>query len=317
MENSAQDIDLFDFFKWLRRQFRNFLIYLYRLGRFLLRNIGILAGLMILGFGIGYVVSKIVDEKKIAEIIVVPNVNTTSYLYSKIDQINHGISSKDSSLLAELQGYFPNLDIHEIRVEPIEDISNLLENTAFNSEELLEMIADYDDDGPFYDKPLYTTSYDAHKITMTASGAFATPERLIQFLEADPYLEIKREAGVDNLTAELISNEFTIQQIDSVLQNINRALQTGQQSLSILAARDESNLSAVLESKATLVTRNTEIKEELLYLDSVFKVYTSSKWLQSTSIVSVLKYILPLVFVLLFLFYHALLMFKKRFQAYL
>lgn len=126
MENSAQDIDLFDFFKWLRRQFRNFLIYLYRLGRFLLRNIGILAGLMILGFGIGYVVSKIVDEKKIAEIIVVPNVNTTSYLYSKIDQINHGISSKDSSLLAELQGYFPNLDIHEIRVEPIEDISNLL-----------------------------------------------------------------------------------------------------------------------------------------------------------------------------------------------
>ena len=317
MENSAQDIDLFDFFKWLRRQFRNFLIYLYHLGRFLLRNIGILAGLMILGFGIGYVVSKIVDEKKIAEIIVVPNVNTTSYLYSKIDQINHGISSKDSSLLAELQGYFPNLDIHEIRVEPIEDISNLLENTAFNSEELLEMIADYDDDGPFYDKPLYTTSYDAHKITITASGVFRNPEGLIQFLEGDPYLEIKREAGVDNLTAELISNEFTIQQIDSVLQNINRALQTGQQSLSILAARDESNLSAVLESKASLVTRNTEIKEKLLYLDSVFKVYTSSKWLQSTSLVSVLKYILPLVFVLIFLFYHALLKFKKRFQAYL
>ncbi|MFI8377808.1 hypothetical protein [Leeuwenhoekiella sp. NPDC079379] len=316
MENTAQDIDLFDVFKWLRKQFKKLIIYLYRFVRFLIRNALILLGLIILGYASGYGISTFFKQSKTAEIIVGPNIESTTYLYSKIDQLNRGVSSKDTSLISELKTVFPNTRVDEISIEPVEDVVNLLENNQLSNDELSAYLLDNNTPkSSFFEKPLLTPVYNLHKITITASGNFDDPDLFMSLLEKEEHLKAKLKAEAQNLKEELKFNSYTINQIDSVLVNLNLALKNGKQSLDIIAVSDDSNLSSVLNSKLELIKRNAQINKQLLNLDTVFKVYSYSKWLNKSSWKTNLRFILPLVLFLFFIFYHLTLRFRKRFKA--
>ncbi|MGO4912423.1 hypothetical protein [Leeuwenhoekiella sp. W20_SRS_FM14] len=316
MENTAQDIDLFDAFKWLRRQFKKLIIYLYRFVRFLLRNALIIIGLIILGFALGYGISTLFKQSKTAEIIVGPNVESTTYLYSKIDQLNRGILSADSSLISEFETILPQTRLAEVTIEPVEDVLNLLENNQLSNDELSAYLLDNNTpESSFFEKPLLTPVYNLHRITLTASGNFEDPAMFMSLLEKEEHLQAKLKAETQNLKEELKSNEYTIKQIDSVLVNLNLALKSGTQSLAVIAVADDSNLSSILNSKLELIRRNAQIKKQLLNLKTVFKVHSYSKWLNTNSWKTNLKFILPLAFILLFIVYHATLRFKKRFKA--
>ena len=323
MENHQQDIDLFDVFKWLRSQFKKLLIYVYRFGRFLVQNAFLILGLIILGYAIGFGIEKLLKSTKSAEIIVAPNLESISYLYGKIDQINSGILSKNESLIAELNTVLPNLTIKEISVEPVEDITSLLENLkkfyidlpVNISEELTPYTTESQiDKSSYFNKPLYSTAYSLHRITITATGGQPDPRLFIKDLENDVYLQTKRSRTIKSLNEELEANTFTINQIDSVLTNLNHSLKSGEQSLALLTNADDENLSSVLSSKTVLLNRNAKIQQNLIDLDATFKIYSSSKWLKKNSFKTRLKWILPLVFILFFIFYHGILKFRKRFK---
>jgi len=316
-QDKNQDIDLFDLFKGMRNLFKKCLIYAYRFGRFMVRNALLIIGLIILGVVIGYGLSKLIKPLQTAEILVAPNVESTAYLYGKVEQINQSLKNKDHKLSTN----FSTENLKKISVEPVEDITSVLKNLEDFPQDIIPRISEnYSDESTFYDKPLYAPAYDLHRIVMVASDSLVDLNAFTAYLESNTFLQQKRTAAVSSIEKEIEANNFSISQIDSITSNISVALKKGSNSLGILSNNtnyfsDENSVSSsLINSKSELLLRNTDLNQDLIALDAVFKVYSKSAWVEKTSLRSLLVFIIPVLLVLLFICYHLLIRFKKRFK---
>ena len=311
-QNTNQDIDLFDLFKWMRKLFKSCLIYVYRFGRFIVRNSLIIIGLIILGVVAGYGLSKLIKPLQTAEILVAPNVESTAYLYSKIEQLDLSLKNKNTAQSAD--SFKQNL--RQISVEPVEDITSVLKNLEDFPQDIIPRISEnYSEESTFYDKPLYAPAYDLHRIILVASDSLVHLDAVTDYLEANPSLQQKRAAALNAINREIEANNLSIRQIDSILAGVSRALNAGNTPLDVLSNNENSATSAILNSKTALLRENRILEQKVTGLDAVFKVYSKSDWTEKTSLRSVLVLLIPVLLVFLFVFYHVLIRFKKRFNA--
>lgn len=306
-----QDIDLFDLFRGMRNLFKKCLIYAYRFGRFMVRNAIFIIGLIILGVVIGYGLSKLIQPLQTAEILVAPNVESTAYLYGKVEQIDQSLKNKDHKLSTA----FSTENLKKISVEPVEDITSVLKNLEKFPQDIIPRISEnYSDESTFYDKPLYAPAYDLHRIVLVASDSLLDLDAVTAYLESNAFLQEKRTAALSAIKKEIEANTFSIRQIDSVLINVSVALKQGNTSLNVLANTENSATSAILNSKTHLLLDNRILEQRVTELDAVFKVYSKSVWVEKTSLRSLLVLIIPVLLVFLFICYHLLIRFKKRFK---
>ena len=310
-QDTNQDIDLFDLFRGMRNLFKKCLIYAYRFGRFIVRNVLIIIGLLVLGVVVGYGLSKLIKPLQTAEILVAPNVESTAYLYGKVEQINQSLKNKGYKLTAD----FSTENLKKISVEPVEDITSVLKNLEDFPQDIIPRISEnYSDESAFYDKPLYAPAYDLHRIVVVASDSLMDLDAITAYLESNTFLQQKRTAALAAIKKKIEANTFSIRQIDSVLINVSVALKQGNTSLNVLTKNENSATSAILNSKTELLLENGILEQKIPELDAVFKVYSKSAWVEKTSLRSVLVLIIPVLLVFLFVCYHLLIRFKKRFK---
>ncbi|RXG32959.1 hypothetical protein [Leeuwenhoekiella marinoflava] len=310
-QDKNQDIDLFDLFRGMRNLFKKCLIYAYRFGRFIVRKALIIIGLIILGVVVGYGLSKLIKPLQTAEILVAPNVKSTAYLYGKVEQIEKSLKNENHKFSTD----FSTENLKKIAVEPIEDITSVLKNLEDLPQDIIPRISEnYSDKSAFYDKPLYAPAYDLHRIVLVASDSLVDLDAVMAYLESNTFLQQKRIAAVSSMKKEIEANNFSIRQIDSVLTNVSAALKQGNTSLNVLANNENSSTSAILNSKTELLLNNRILEQKVTKLDAVFKVYSKSAWVEKISLRSVLVLIIPVLLVFLFVCYHALNRFKKRFK---
>ncbi|MEE3148257.1 MAG: hypothetical protein VX319_09285 [Bacteroidota bacterium] len=299
-QNNNQDIDVFDLFRGLKSQMKKLLIFGYRFVKFLLRNSLILVALIVLGAALGYGLSKLFNPLKTAEILVAPNVQSTSYLYGKIETLDRSISENE----ADFTGYFSAEKLKKIEIEPVEDITSVLKNLQAFPVDIVPRISEsYDDESSFFEKPLYAPAYDLHKIVVVATDTIRA-QGILDYLEANTFLQNKRKAAYKSIETEIQANRFSINQLDSILTVVPSAVAQDHRNLALLNSAENNEVSAIINSKTKLLERNAELVQQLESLDAVFKVYGVSNWVDKTSLRSLLMYIIPLVLVLIFIFYH-------------
>ena len=137
---NSDEIDLGQLFqligKVFNKLFRGFLgFYLY-----LKKNVFILGGLIILGIAVGYALNQVTTDLMKAEVIVKPNIDSRSYLYEVVNEIQANIDAKDIKFFKDLGIDVKNLKGFEIIVEPLVDTSN---NDSDQQKEYLELLTEF------------------------------------------------------------------------------------------------------------------------------------------------------------------------------
>lgn len=297
-EHKNQDVDLLDVFKWLKQLWINLWINVYRFFSFLIRNVLILAALLIVGVGLGYGLSTFLATKYEVELIVKPNLETTSYLYQKIDELDNRESFKS-------KGNFVAIDA--IEIEPVKNIADLLENLSEIPTEIIPDVTDYrETESEFYEKTLFTPGYTFHQVKLI-SGEKIAVEELFKALEASPFLQEKLVAARKSTEVQLQENQFSINQIDSLLQNFNSQLKQSQSGaetskMSVYNGSEISQLYAsVLNSKTELLEIQDELVQQQLDLQDIFKIYSVSDWKTKSSLKTLLPFLMPLLLIFGFL----------------
>jgi len=119
--NNSDEIDLGQLFHLISRGFQKIFRAFLKLFLYFKKNALILLGLIIVGAGIGYGLNQIVTKKLKTEVIVKPQMESKSYLYDVVDEIQANIKSNNINFFQDIGFNIENLGGFSISVAPVDD----------------------------------------------------------------------------------------------------------------------------------------------------------------------------------------------------
>lgn len=275
---------------------------------FVRRNIILLAVLFIIGAGAGFYLDRSVKVYR-NEIIVIPNFGTIDYLYSKIDLIEAKIRERDQFFFNEI-GIKDVRDISKIKIEPLTDIYHFV-NTKERNFELLKLMAEDGDVNDVVKSSVTSKNYTFHQITFVTKDSSESKEvadALMNYINDSDYYRKMQKEFVYNLNEKIKANEAIIQQIDAILNSLSQ--KNTSQGVYI---SENSQLNDVIITKDRLIEQQGNLRLSAINFSQIIK--ESSRALNMKDFESIngkLKYILPIVLILLFIMIAALRRYYKN-----
>lgn len=255
----------------------------------------------------------------LAEIVVNSNFTNNEYLYSKIDKLNSefGIKVKNKDLLKEV----PNVEkFSKIQVEPIVDIyafvnNQAVGNNAQNSQnfEMLKLMSENGDINKIIKDQITSKNYQLQKINLFSRTKVSEKEvkSIIKYLNKDSYFDSILNLNIKNIRDRISKNDSTVKQIDDLIKSYSISLAKGNTNVLIKNENTEVNnlidqknslLRIIDDDKLSLVTKNKIIRENTIVINQ-----TNNK-----GITNKLKFILPIIFILLFLIYNYIMYLNRK-----
>lgn len=255
----------------------------------------------------------------LAEIVVNSNFTNNEYLYSKIDKLNSefGIKVKNKDLLKEV----PNVEkFSKIQVEPIVDIYAFVNNQAFannaqNSQnfEMLKLMSENGDINKIIKDQITSKNYQLQKINLFSKTKVSEKDvkSIIKYLNKDPYFDSILNLNIKNIRDRISKNDSTVKQIDDLIKSYSISLAKGNANVLIKNENTEVNnlidqknslIRIIEDDKLSLVTKNKIIRENTIVINQ-----TNDK-----GIANKLKFILPIIFILLFLIYNYIMYLNRK-----
>lgn len=281
--------------------------------QFFVRNWVIVLILIVAGFGIGVYF----DTKKAYsnEIIVTPNFGSVDYLYSKIDLLESKIISGDTVFLKEIVGIKEPKNLNEIKIKPITDVYNFVKNKPENFE-LLKLLAEDGDVNKVIEESTTSKNYPFQKIIIDTKKK-ASEEKLIAplfaYLNKSDYFKKIQKQVCTNTISKIRQNDSIIKQIDGVLSNFSSATKYSNRSDKLLYNNENSQLNDIIKTKDVLLSEQGTHRIELIGFDKIIKESSVTMNIEAPKFINGnLKFLLPLVFVLVFVFLTVFNSFYKR-----
>jgi lipopolysaccharide export system protein LptC len=285
---------------------------------FIKRNIIILIVLLVGGYWLGNYQdssTKAYNHK----IIAIPNFNSVDYLYGEIERINLKIGDKDSVFLNSI-GLKHYRNVAGIKIEPIVDIYEFIDDSKSNQEtdrkfELFKLLSESGEmDKMLEDKPT-SKNYKNHLITISTVGQAANRdvvESLFAYLNAEPYFKAVQQQYKISLDQTMIANDSTIKQIDNVMNNFSAA----GSSSNITYYNDNRPLHEILRIKEQLL-KEQEINrvKKINYEKIVKEASVQLNVRDDEGLHGKMKFIIPVLFILLFLCIAKFINFYKKQSA--
>jgi hypothetical protein len=308
-----QEIDLGQLSKKIGNFFQTLIDSFFEFILFLKRNIIIIAALFILGVVLGYFLdkkTKVYDH----EIVVLPNFGSVDYLYSKINLINSKIKEGDTVFLKSIGIKEPKkLDL--VEVEPIIDVYRFVEQRESNFDLIRLMAEDGDLDKIIEDK-ITSKNYPFHLILIKTQKKFKKDEfidPIMNYLESSEYFSVVQKEMFQSLKTEIASNEQTIIQINSILNEFNNTAASNSKSDKLIYYNENNQLNDVIKSKEEVVNKLTNNRISLINYQKTIKEVTSTLNIKNTKGANgKLKLVLPFLFVFLFMIVVFMIKFYKR-----
>ncbi|QKJ61969.1 hypothetical protein [Flavobacterium sp. M31R6] len=295
-----------DFFEWINTL-------LFRIIRFFVKNAIAVAVLIVLGFGIGFLLEK-VNRNYEQKIIVAPNFKSAEYLYSKIEFLASKAALRDTLFFKSIGIQKPS-SIVSIAIEPIVDVYNLMNKNGENVD-LLQLMAQNGDLKSIIKETTTNKNYDLQTITIKTLGSVTvnqTVEPLLNYLNTSSYFDTYKKINSQNISNNIKTKEATILQIDAILNQFSGTYGNHPNNEKLVYYNENLNLGAVIKTKDSLVNQIDKLKIEQYNTDKTIKergVVLNIK--NNKSIKGKLIFILPLVFVGLFVLYHFFTSFYKK-----
>src|SRR5690606_12285595 len=179
---------------------------LYKFCRFLWKNIIILAILIVVGAVAGYFLDKKYGERYKHEVIVVPNFNSTSYLYGKI---------KNSK--------FTEGPITKVEIEPIVDIYQFI-NEGYNNLEIAKYLSENNLQLTKYEEDSDVEKfYKYHLMTVYTNEEDPNAKIVKDFineLNRDEYFLALQKIEQKNLEREIEEYDSTIREVNKIFAKL-------------------------------------------------------------------------------------------------
>ncbi|RUT70634.1 hypothetical protein D0817_09160 [Flavobacterium cupreum] len=310
--NDNQEIDLAQISKRIGGFFESVKTFVFNGIQFFVRNWIIVLILIVAGFAVGLYF----DTKKAYsnEIIVTPNFGSVDYLYSKIDLLESKIISGDTVFLKEIVGIKEPKNLNEIKIKPITDVYNFVKNKPENFE-LLKLLAEDGDVNKVIEESTTSKNYPFQKIIIYTKKK-ASEEKLIAplfaYLNNSDYFKKIQKQVYTNTISKIRQNDSIINQIDGVLSNFSSATKYSNRSDKLLYNNENSQLNDIIKTKDVLLSEQGTHRIELIGFDKIIKESSVTMNIEAPKFVNGnLKLLLPLVFVLLFVFLNAFNSFYK------
>lgn len=314
-----QEIDLAQIFKKTANLFQGINASLFNFIQFFIKNWIITALLIILGFGIGTYLDKKTKSYD-QQIIVTPNFGSTDYLYSKIDLIESKIKSGDTVFLKEIIGLKSPKLIHKIKIKPIYDVYKFIENKPDNFG-LIKLMAEDGDLKKIIEDDLTSKNYTYHTISFTTDKLITdseTVQPLLKFLnETEHYSQIQKEV-INNVKVKIIQNDSIIAQINGFLNGFSNSINNSQRNDKLVYYNENTQLNDVIKTKEALLTEQGFKRIDLVGLNKVIKDNSILINIEKISLLNGgLKFVLPMVFIFIFLIFISFKRFYNKQKALL
>lgn len=300
--NDDQEIDIFQLSKSIGRFFDRINAAIFRSIQFLIKNWILVVALILLGFCFGWYL----DTSKKSynnKIIVTPNFGSVDYLYSKIDLIEAKIISGDTLFLKNVVGISNPEAIQKIQIKPISDAFKFVEDKELNFE-LIKLMAEDGDVNKVLVDNVTSKNYTYHNISFVTNELVdekAVIAPLFKYLNSSDYFKAIQKIGFKNLQQQIAQNDTIIAQIDNVLNGFSNTVKYTSKNDKLVYYNENTQLNDIIKTKQYLVNEQGRNRLKLISSDQTIKQISSSLNIKNTQTINgKLKFIFPILFILLF-----------------
>ena len=283
-------------------------------------NIILISTLIIVGASAGYFMDTSIKTYT-HEIIVSPNIGGSDYLYSKIDFLASKLNEQDVTFFTTIGVKNPT-SIGSIKIEPIVDIYNFVSNStsaanATNTQnfELVKLLAEEGSLKEVIKDKLTSKNYPNHKIEIITLGKISNDELIkpiLKFLNTDDYYNKILKISRDNILIKMDKNEQEITQVDSLLKFMSYNLRQNKNQ-NLIYNNENNQINPLFELKNSLINEIASQKINLENMNVFIKDSNITTNIKNTkSINGKLKFILPLLLLIGFIFVRFFVSFYKK-----
>ncbi|MFM2369439.1 MAG: hypothetical protein RL619_1745 [Bacteroidota bacterium] len=309
-----EEIDLSQISNKIRSFFQRFNTFLFRCIQFFVKNAIVVSILAVVGVSIGIFLDQ-TQKTYNHQIIVTPNFGSTDYLYSKIDLIESKIKEGDTVFLKEVVGIQKPKEIKKIEINPIADVYKFIENKPENFE-LIKLMAEDGDIKKTVEDNLTSKNYTFHKlsfITGKLTNNKETVQPLLNFLNETDYYKKIQKGVVNNIQIKMIQNESIISQINGILNGFSDRINGTTKSDKLVYYNENTQLNDIIKTKEALINEQGTNRVSLIGLDKIIKDNSSTLNIENkASINGKLKFVLPILFILCFIFLRLFIAFYRN-----
>ncbi|MGO4817161.1 hypothetical protein [Flavobacterium sp. W22_SRS_FP1] len=308
-----QEIDLILFFKKIGDFFQWLNTLLFRIIRFFVKNKIVMSALLIIGFGLGLYLDK-TQKTYDHRIIATPNFKSTDYLYSKINLLNAKIIEGNTAFLTDSVGLKNPEILKGIKIKPITDVYKFIENKNENFE-LIKLMAEAGDINKILEDNMTSKNYTNHEIIIKTDKLASdelTIQPILNFLNESDYFKKIQIEEFKNAQIKLSQNDTIISQIDAVLNGFSSSVNRNQQSDKLVYYNENTQLNDVIKTKEALIYQQGVLRVDLVGMDKIIKENSATLNIENTSSINgKLKFVLPVLFLCLFIFIHLFMTYYK------
>ncbi|WP_333877876.1 hypothetical protein [Flavobacterium sp.] len=267
-----QEIDLSQISKRIGSFFENMATQIFKAFLFFKRNIIWIGILFVIGAGLGYYLDK-TDKVYNNQIIVLPNFNSTDYVYTTVELINAKIEEGDTIFLKEVVGIKEPKKVLKVSISPIPDVYKFIDNKPQNFE-LIKLMSEDGDIKKVVGETLTSKNYPYHSISFVTNGITSkekTVDPLLNYLNNSAYYQAIQKEYVNNVKIKIAKNDSIISQIDGFLNAFNNTVNGSQKSDKLIYYNENAQLADVIKAKDELLLEQGNKRIELINLDKIVK----------------------------------------------
>lgn len=299
-----QEIDLGQVFNKIKEYLQRRVDSIFDLFLFIKKNIIILSTIIIVGGITGYFLDK--NTKTYThEIIVTPNFGSSDYLYSKIALLQAKKKENDTVFFNTLK----IKSIEDFKIEPIIDVYQFIQLNEKNFE-LIKLMAEDGDLEKIIKDDVTSKNYPFHSIKFSSNDQINTKETInpiLTFLNDSEYFNNIKKQSVSNIEIKIKSNEQTIAQIDNLLNEFSNTTSSNQKSDKLVYYNENSQLNEIIKTKDALISEQALHRVNLINKDKIIKeISITTNILNTKGLNEKLRFIFPLLLLLLFFIYSSL-----------
>ncbi|MXO03196.1 hypothetical protein [Flavobacterium sp. HBTb2-11-1] len=311
--NSDQEIDIFQLSKSIGGFFDRINAKIFRSIHFFVRNWMIVLVLIVLGFGLGWLLDS--NNKKFEnQVIVTPNFGSVDYLYSKIDLIESKIIAGDTAFLKKEVGIQNPKTIKKVEIKPIADVYKFIEDKEQNFE-LIKLMAEVGEVKKVLEDNVTSKNYTFHSISFVTDKITDEKdivEPLLKYLNSSEYFNALQKIGYKNLEQQIIQNDTIIAQIDQVLNGFSKTVKNAPKNDKLVYYNENTQLNDIIKTKQYLIIDQGKNRLKLINYDKTIKKINSTLNINSIKVTNGnFKFILPILFLFLFVLIHLFLKFYR------
>jgi len=296
--SQEQEIDLSQIGNSISKGFQKAVNRCFDLLFFIQKKLLIVVVLLFIGGGLGFYLDK--EPNYTNDILVIPNFGSNEYLYDKIDLITLKLKENDEAFFTKI-GIKNIKDFISIEIQPVNGIYNFINSeTQKNNFELIKLMAEAGDVEKIIQDQTTSKNYYLHSINIKTAIAFQQKDLIdpiLNFLQQSEYFIKLQKIQLNNLEEKLIANKSLITQIDQIVLSLSQN-KTG----SSVSISENTCLSDLIQKKDNLILENQKLATNRLEFDKIIKDQDIvSNQMNTSGANNKLKFILPLLFVLLYL----------------